>query len=185
MKAGEYQYACKVITDQKMVGIDTNNVFVGYPPAIVSNFTCRSPNWESLNCSFKAPYNPVKVEYNLTFQLDGLMSNCSLTKDNTCILTEITDSIFRKTYNDYFFTLESTNLLGNRIETFDVKLFSIVIPNKPIKFIYENVTDKSATLNWTRPNLLVPFKKRKTISRFHHKLMTHFVFNFVYFPFLK
>ncbi|MPC26024.1 Receptor-type tyrosine-protein phosphatase delta [Portunus trituberculatus] len=36
-------------------------------PEDVQNFTCVSMNWESLNCSWSVPENPVKVTYSLTY----------------------------------------------------------------------------------------------------------------------
>ena len=36
-------------------------------PQDVQNFTCVSKNWESLNCSWSVPENPVKVTYLLTY----------------------------------------------------------------------------------------------------------------------
>lgn len=47
------------------------NLQISDPPLKPENFTCISENWESLQCSWDVPYNPVKTTYELYYYEGG------------------------------------------------------------------------------------------------------------------
>lgn len=47
---------------------------IGYEPQDVENFTCISDNWETLNCTWDVPNNPLKVDYTLTYVVPRFMN---------------------------------------------------------------------------------------------------------------
>lgn len=44
-------------------------------PKDVENFTCLSKNFQSLNCTWNPPENPVKVTYTLTYVVPGYLES--------------------------------------------------------------------------------------------------------------
>lgn len=146
-------------------GIDLNDVFVGYPPAPVRNFKCRSPNWQNMSCTFEKPYNPVHVTYTLRFHVpdDRRIYSCKLT-DNECIVTpHSVGGIYRPGLAKYYYTLSSHNELGDSTEDFEIDHFAIVVPDPPFSASVGEITPISARLSWQRPDALQMFVNCKEI----------------------
>lgn len=56
-------------------GVAETDVKIGHKPYPVSNFRCRSYNYENLTCSFEKPYNPVVTTFNLSYNIPLFTSN--------------------------------------------------------------------------------------------------------------
>lgn len=62
---------CYVKVDGQLKGLCNQIFYVGYEPLPPDNFTCISDNWQSLNCTWDVPYNPVKTTYTLHYVEPG------------------------------------------------------------------------------------------------------------------
>lgn len=166
MEASTRTYDCRLKKkDQSFIGVDHDDVYIGYPPANVTNFKCRSPNWQSLSCTFDKPYNPALVTYTLYFGFPEDPQEryaCLDLSDNTCLITSGSKGgIYRPHVTTYLFKLEMKNELGNASQEFRIDHFSIVVPDMPFNAKASNITSTSALLSWQRPQLLKMFEKCK------------------------
>uniref|UniRef100_U5ERE7 Putative cytokine receptor n=1 Tax=Corethrella appendiculata TaxID=1370023 RepID=U5ERE7_9DIPT len=155
---GKIEYTCKV---NKTKGVGMRKVFIGVPPDKVKNFKCRSYNWEYMNCSFKASYNPLKPTYKLEFRISFLKFNCSLFEsyNNSYYCYMGLNTTYRQSHEYYNFTLIGSNYLGNTTQDFTVNNFDVMIPNKPNNLKATNVSSKSAVLEWNVSYKLKTFER--------------------------
>ncbi len=58
---------CSIKRGDYRAGICGKNVYVGTPPEPPTNFKCISENWQSLNCTWEEPENPIKTSYALSY----------------------------------------------------------------------------------------------------------------------
>ena len=58
---------CLVEVEGKSRAVCNQMVKVGYGVQPPENFTCISENWQSLNCTWDVPYNPIRTQYELFF----------------------------------------------------------------------------------------------------------------------
>ena len=62
---------CRADYDGREWGICNQMMEVGFKPMPPENFTCISENWQSLNCTWDVPYNPIQTVYELAYFEDG------------------------------------------------------------------------------------------------------------------
>lgn len=163
MLASTTSYACKLKNHNSYHGVALNDVFVGYPPARVKNFRCRSPNWQFMNCTFDKPYNPVHVTYTLNFRVpnDPRPYKCKL-NDTECIITvSSSGGIYRQNSDKYLFNLSAHNKLADLMEPFEIDHYSIVVPDPAVEAAVREITPTSAKLQWKRPYALQTFEMCK------------------------
>lgn len=170
------QYICKL---NRTKGVDMRSVYVGYKPYNVSNFKCRSENWQKMNCSFEQAYNPIPTNYSLSFRFDTspVDFNCPLEGkfNSTWKCTVDLDSSYRQSHELYYFVLESNNIFGKNREEFLINNFNNVIPDAPSECKAVNITSSSATLHWAISYKLQTFKRDfnfqiKILSSFDNKV---------------
>lgn len=152
-------YSCKLAASEdscndkgRCDSIGMNQVYVGYKPQNVTNFKCRSFNLQSMLCTFEKPFNPVYVNYSLTFYLNETNIHSCILTNNSCLITTYSKGgIYRPFKEKYYFTLTAKNALGNLQEYFEIDHFSIVVPNPPSGVSASEITPSSAKLKWKRP----------------------------------
>lgn len=140
------------------------SVFVGYKPHNVTNFKCRSENWQKMNCSFEQPYNPIPTQYDLSFSFDRdayVVFSCPLEGqyNNTWKCSIDLDSSYRQSHEFYYFTLVSNNTFGIHKENYTINNFNNVIPEAPSECHATYITSRSAILHWAISYKLQTFKR--------------------------
>lgn len=168
MRASATDFLCKL---NNRTGVHYNQVIVGYKPSHVNTFKCHSKNWQSMNCTFMKPDNPMDAKYKLKFSVDREQNRrdqyeCMLTsgfdKTYTCLITENSPGgIYRQTYPTYYFTLTSENPLGKHSDEFIINHYASVVPKLPQNLTSSNITTSSTWLSWLAPVELFSFPKRK------------------------
>ncbi|EAT35350.1 AAEL012471-PA [Aedes aegypti] len=159
--AGKFQCICKL---NHTKGVGMRSVYVGYKPYNVTNFKCRSENWQNMNCSFIQKQNPIPTDYKLNFKFDRETSfvdyNCPLEgkSDSWSCLIDL-ESSYRQSYEFYYFVLVSNNTLGRNVEYFTINNYDNVIPEAPMVCQATNITSKSAILHWAISYKLQTFKR--------------------------
>ena len=63
---------CRVDDNGYQRGICNQIFSVGYEPLPPENFTCISENWQSLNCTWDVPKNPIRTKYELNYYESGI-----------------------------------------------------------------------------------------------------------------
>ncbi|XP_053689163.1 cytokine receptor-like isoform X2 [Sabethes cyaneus] len=154
------QYICKLNNTK---GVDMRSVFVGYKPYNVTNFKCRSENWQKMNCSFEQAYNPIPTKFDLSFRFDTspVDFTCPLEGqfNNTWKCSIDLDSSYRQSHELYYFMLESSNIFGKNRQNFVVNNFNNVIPEAPSECTVSNITSNSAVLKWSISYKLQTFRR--------------------------
>ncbi|XP_055534831.1 cytokine receptor-like isoform X3 [Wyeomyia smithii] len=170
------QYICKLNNTK---GVDMRSVFIGYKPYNVTNFKCRSENWQKMNCSFEQAYNPIPTKYDLSFRFDTspVDFTCPLEGqfNNTWKCSIDLDSSYRQSHELYYFMLESSNIFGKNHQQFLVNNFNSVIPEAPSKCTVSNITSNSAILHWAISYKLQTFRRDfvfhvKILSIYDHRV---------------
>ncbi|XP_049804585.1 cytokine receptor-like isoform X2 [Schistocerca nitens] len=159
-------YVCKLERKPlKELLVCANMVIVGYRPKPIYNFICTSENWSNLNCSWKERENPIATTYKLSFHLPGRSGgrNQFVCPGNTerfhyCLWNGTTTPRYRTEYEFYYFQFTGTNVLGETV--FPKILFhhyGHVVPSKPYRLTYQNVTTNSVYLDWDLDHRLKHF----------------------------
>lgn len=174
--AGKTSYICML---DSTTGIDMRSVYVGYPPQNVSDFKCRSDNWQNMNCSFRQPFNPIPCDYKLHFHFKSFGSDftCDLTPqlDQTYKCSVDLSTSYRQSHEWYTFVLVSSNEFGENKEIFEINNFDSVIPEAPSECRAEAITSNSVVLKWSISYKLQTFKRDfafdvKMLSSFDNKV---------------
>ncbi|CAL4058619.1 unnamed protein product [Meganyctiphanes norvegica] len=141
----------------------TREMKIGYEPQDVENFTCISDNWESMNCTWDVPKNPLKVDYTLTYVVPKFMNRTMCPQDivtvrrtkskkrNWCFWSITTQPQFLIERQHMIFTIHGENIIGSRNYSRDIDIYQVVRPKPPDK-IKTNVTGPySVTIEWMLP----------------------------------
>ncbi|KPJ02630.1 Cytokine receptor [Papilio xuthus] len=146
-------YYCKnKKTNKKCV----NRVLVDSPPENITTFSCLSKNLDILNCSWHEGHTFSKINYSLTFIINGNpVRPCTVEKfDKTRYCTWNTSSKprYRQLEEEFYFNLQSCNGFGCIEQNITVDHFSIVKPDPPskLKVLYNGT--HSVVLQWVVPN---------------------------------
>ncbi|RZF47644.1 hypothetical protein LSTR_LSTR009528 [Laodelphax striatellus] len=157
-------YYCKLITPLKNGTLTEDNVClnqvsIGFKPKEVTNFTCLSYNWESLNCTWDISYNPVKTSYSLRYLLpsrniERFPYPCPDIGDNnnidkkSCYWDKSTKVLYRLPFEIYYFRMLVSNPLGKITQNITFKHYAHVIPAKPVDLSFVNKTADAVTIQW-------------------------------------
>lgn len=132
------------------MGVCVQNVLAGWLPQPPTNFSCVSEDWESLNCTWDIPYNPIRTSYNVYWKVAGRYSpfnKCpnrtrveallgkKLPRDlNSCYLDQKTDPIYRQVVDEFYFYINATNYLkeSGNMTAFIVEHEAVVRPGPAI-----------------------------------------------------
>ncbi|XP_049959964.1 cytokine receptor-like [Schistocerca serialis cubense] len=132
-----------------------NEVVVAYKPQPVDKFSCLSWNWESLNCTWTAPENPLRTRYKIMYALFGRgtrwVYKCPQETEDSgyCYWDTRTDPMFRPTHQYIAFMFTGSNDLGNvTFPRIKFHVFAHVLPAKPLYLVSEDITTNSALLQW-------------------------------------
>ncbi|CAH1731218.1 unnamed protein product [Aphis gossypii] len=139
------------------IGVCLNNVFVGYKPLNITNFSCVSNNWENLTCNWTKPENPIKTTYKIYFRLPGRafsrsFTNCptdSDVRENSCYWDLTTTPLYRQSYEYYYFSITGENALGKSSMPIRFHHYANIIPTKPTKIAAIDQTESSVKLVWS------------------------------------
>lgn len=131
-------------------------VYVGYKPQDVENFTCLSKNWQSLNCSWDVPENPVKVTYNFTYVIPGYqkLRDCprNMTDGQNWCYWVGGDFHDKRRYWSMIFTANNS-LTQDPVEfRHDIDLYATVLPNMPSRFGVGVLGPREVILQWELPH---------------------------------
>lgn len=155
-KKQQNTYYCK---NKKTKKICTNRVLVDSPPENVTDFNCISKNLEVLNCSWTSPESYSKIDYNLTFFINGNSVRPCVAKkiDNTRYCTWNTSSQprYRQQEEEFYFNLKSCKVFGCNEQNFTVDHFSVVKPDPPTDLKILSNGTHSVELQWSIPNNIV------------------------------
>jgi cytokine receptor domeless len=138
-----------------------SNSIIGFKPGKVSDFKCRSNNWQNMTCSFRQMYNPIITTYNLSFQttLTQQTFSCPLKNEYKGMYSCFLNHTYRPAHETYIFKLVSNNSFGEYTEEFEIDNFASVILAPPVSIEPKNVTDKSVVLEWNISSKLMGFRK--------------------------
>ncbi|XP_045134889.1 uncharacterized protein LOC123518233 isoform X2 [Portunus trituberculatus] len=139
------------------------SVFVGHKPEDVQNFTCVSMNWESLNCSWSVPENPVKVTYSLT--------DCPQRErqQNWCFWHGVDFVSGRQNWTIIFSAIN--NLTQDPVEfKHNVDLYASVIPGKASNFKVDALGPREVILKWNLPHPIDVFTDGKVTQEIKYRI---------------
>lgn len=148
MQMQSYSFVCK----HHGSAVGYNDVRVGYPPQPVEDFKCFSSDWDNLTCSWHRPYNPVAVQYNLSYSTDISPSTsyqCNeMTKDSHTATCFFLHQSYRRASENFTFTLTSYNSLDSIQETISINNYAIVVPSPVINVTCSEITSNSVKVSW-------------------------------------
>jgi cytokine receptor domeless len=161
MQLGSFSTFCK----HNHSGVAYNDVRIGTKPQKVSDFKCFAHNWENMTCQFNAPENNVAVNYNLKYHsaiATGSQFNCSFQPKQNDDLERCTISSqsYRRSHENFKFTLDSHNTLGKLVETFDISNLAVVVPNPVTNITFSNIRSDSVTVSWVTNTVMTAFPKK-------------------------
>ncbi|XP_063875673.1 LOW QUALITY PROTEIN: uncharacterized protein LOC135108509 [Scylla paramamosain] len=165
-------YLLKCLAGNKL--ICQRSAFVGYKPQDVQNFTCVSRNWESLNCSWSVPENPVKVTYSLTYVIQDYTKeprDCPEreSRQNWCFWHGMEFHSGRRNWT-IIFSAEN-NLTQNPVEfRHYVDLYATVIPGKASNFKAEILGPREVIMSWNFPHPIDVFVDGKVTQEVKYRI---------------
>lgn len=150
------KYYCKLHQGGKKHSLlCLNDVVVAYKPQPVDKFSCLSWNWDSLNCTWTVPENPLRTRYKIMYALFGRgtrwVYKCPRDTEDSgyCYWDTRTDPMFRPTHQYIAFMFTGSNDLGNvTFPRIKFHVFAHVLPAKPLYLVSEDITTNSAVLQW-------------------------------------
>lgn len=162
-------YQCYVtMSPGQIQGIGMSVVSIGYKPERITDFKCRTDNWENITCSFTKPMNAVPTEYKIEY--------CAKKNQNywiACIESYKNSTVECKptTYLKYdtilVFRINITNDLGNLSQSVTVDNYATIVPAQPNSIEHFNITSRSIVIQWEIPYKLVTLYKYGHIKLVH------------------
>jgi hypothetical protein len=162
MQMDRFSIVCK----HNQSGVAYNDVRIGTKPQKVRDFKCFAYNWENLTCQFYAPENHVAVNYNLRYYSTISPSsqfNCSFQpkhKHDDPEKCTISSQSYRRSHEHFKFILNSHNILGELVETFDISNLAIVVPNPVTNITFSSIKSDSVTVSWVTNSVMSAFPKK-------------------------
>lgn len=113
-------------------------------PQKPENFSCISYNWENLTCTWDPLYNPIATTFDLSFKIRRQVYLCPTqgpVLHNKCVWSTTTNPLYRQPWENYSFTLNASNFLGNASFSYKVQHYKHGTPRNYLKnvtlyFIY-------------------------------------------------
>lgn len=133
-----------------------NIVNVGSAPQAVEDFQCIFYDWESLNCTWRAPQNHLRITYNLSFRIPETTGTFKCPSVNyveetgyyNCEWNISSTPQYRQMSEKYTLFLQSYNSAGNKTQKFSYVHYSAIVPSAPIGLHIVNKTAHSVLLSW-------------------------------------
>lgn len=151
-------YKCLFNTSSELKIVCYNLVQIGYSPLNVTDFSCMSPNWQNLVCTFTSPNNTIRPKYELEYmRASEARGNCTLKRNRTrytCIITNESTPLYTPAAPRYTFVLKASNKLGSSKFRFTVDHFSRVVPNPPVNLMVTTLNSTVINISWSRPKEL-------------------------------
>lgn len=144
-------------------GISYNDIKIGRKPDNITALKCISHNWHDMNCSFEKPYNPVAVQYSMTYRIPGSSQiyPCiqPLVKDPKIFWCHIPNNFYRRANPTFEFSLNGINVLGSLSQTITIDNYASVIPSTPENFKEIKIMADGVILGWSVNSNLLVFPK--------------------------
>jgi len=167
---GVTDISCIILSDNTVyrplnIGICTQRMLVGHPPRDISSFSCVSSNWESLNCTWSEPPNPVPTKYETHFTTPGtwagfkqcpgrgkietMLQQTFPPSLRMCFVNLRTIPQYRHVTKRYVFFFNATNSLapGGTVYRHTVDHFSVVRPG-PATVRVESMASDMVRVEW-------------------------------------
>uniref|UniRef100_A0A0A9YSC8 Cytokine receptor n=2 Tax=Lygus hesperus TaxID=30085 RepID=A0A0A9YSC8_LYGHE len=132
-----------------------NYVMVGEKPQKLSNFSCISHNWESMNCSWIRQPNNVPTNYTVSYALNkhNKRYGCpdSTIDRDYCVWNASSTPPYRLPYASYSFFIQGQNVFGEIKQNITIDHYASVIPSKPVNLSLVGSTSESLKITWTVP----------------------------------
>ncbi|KAK5639012.1 hypothetical protein RI129_011504 [Pyrocoelia pectoralis] len=156
-------YTCKLMNDSSAVCI--NNVVVGTKPQPVTDFKCYGLNFDNLTCTWTAPENYAKTNYNLSYyfptragrnmligcpKVEQLLKKGNVTKLR-CVWSVATIPQYRQAQRTFYFELNVSNHFGSYQFNYTFSHFPHVRSGPPENLTVINSTTESLYLRWSVP----------------------------------
>uniref|UniRef100_A0A336MQ57 CSON004107 protein n=1 Tax=Culicoides sonorensis TaxID=179676 RepID=A0A336MQ57_CULSO len=152
-------------------GVGVTNLYIGYKPTNVTDFKCRSDNWQNMTCKFTKPYNPIPTEYQLTYITNIAIHykyNCSLASYEGAVLEcSIPYTSYRSTHELWTFFLTIRNELGVVDQIFPINNFAVIVPAPPENISFTGVTSFSVKIHWKLSYKLELLHKNHAVNFVH------------------
>jgi len=163
------------VSRPKDKGVCTQKILVGHEPEDVSNFSCESYNWGSLNCTWTEPLNPVPTKYDVHFTTKGTWAGFKRCPSRTmvearlklslppelrmCYLDYVTIPQYRHVSRNYQFYINATNSLlpGGIVYHHSVNQFSIMRPGPATQLTLTSPSSTTVQATWGIPRELWHF----------------------------
>jgi len=172
MVEGVTDLSCIILSDNTVnrplnKGVCTQRILVGHPPADISKFSCVSENWQSLNCTWSEPANPVPTKYDVHFttpgtwagfkrcpsmrKIESLLKLSSPPNLNMCYFNYRTIPQYRHVTKQYHFFFNVTNSLSpdGTVYHHTVDHFSVVRPGPATQLSLASPTPSTVQVSWS------------------------------------
>ncbi|XP_053951853.1 cytokine receptor [Anastrepha ludens] len=146
------RFLCKCDKDAIM----ESYVYVGTAPSGVSQFDCRSYDFEYMVCNFSQPENPVLTQYNLTYYINSpdyeTPAYCNFDMKPLVVCNITAEHSYRPQVEEYHFKVHSSNALGSYKQEFAINNLNVMVPARPgDDFHIIKLTTDSMEAMWSMP----------------------------------
>lgn len=152
-------------------GVGVTNLYIGYRPTIVTDFKCRSDNWQNMTCKFTKPWNPIPTEYQLTYITNIIKHyqyNCSLASyEGSLLECSIPYTSYRSTHELWTFFLTIRNEVDILTQNFEINNFAVIVPAPPENISFTGVTSQSVVIHWKLSYKLELLHKNHAVNFVH------------------
>lgn len=137
----------------------------------MTDFKCRSDNWQNMTCQFTKPWNPIPTEYQLTYNTNiapHYHYNCSLASHVKAFLEcSIPYPSYRSTHELWKFFLTIRNELHSLNQSFEINNFAVIVPAPPENISFTEVTSESVVIHWKLSYKLELLHKNHAVNFVH------------------
>ncbi|XP_011176919.1 cytokine receptor [Zeugodacus cucurbitae] len=139
-----------------MDAIAESTINVGTPPRAVSQFDCRSFDFEYMVCNFTQPENAVLTQYNLTYYINSpdyeTPAYCNFDMKPLVVCNITAEHLYRPQVEEYHFKVHSSNSLGSFKQEFTINNLNVMVPARPGQdFRITKLTKDSMDAIWSMP----------------------------------
>lgn len=136
--------------------IAESTIYVGTPPRGVSQFDCRSFDFEYMVCNFTQPENAVLTQYNLTYYINSpdyeTPAYCNFDMKPLVVCNITAEHSYRPQVEEYHFKVHSSNSLGSYMQEFTINNLNAMVPARPGQdFRIIKLTTDSMDAIWSMP----------------------------------
>ncbi|XP_004518381.1 cytokine receptor [Ceratitis capitata] len=136
--------------------IAESTIYVGTAPRDVTQFNCRSYDFEYMVCNFTQPENPVLTQYNLTYYINSpdykTPAYCNFDMKPLVVCNITAEHSYRPQVEEYHFKVHSSNHLGSHKQEFTINNLNVMVPARPGQdFHIVKLTTDSMDAIWSMP----------------------------------